>query len=337
MKLLGFIKSKLSNTTEQVSVKKELIDKTEISEAFQFNKHELPEGIPLGDIILLWWSNDRLASCRIPNYFVDKYQIKANNEIYALISKGFLRYATPFESLDSFKVPELKAILKTFDKKASGKKYDLINRIKSSILENELPSVKSYKLTLSGELLTKKYRNVIWGHLNSSIDDSVNAFTFEKNLEVDPISLAIGICERKFIDHLKDGDFGLARNSLYCISTYKNNSINELLQVFCFDISGLHNGTKYGLYLYWHGIAPGIISLLKKQLVQNEISDVMIQRMIKRNWDICYTMFPCSIVNDSTTVTKLLFETINDDLDAINKTMELLYKSVPSKFKPSLD
>lgn len=337
MGLLGFIRSKLSSTTKQVSVQKVPLDKAEISDAFQFNKHELPEGIPLGDIILLWWANDRLASCRIPNYFVDKYQIKANNEIHTLISKGFLRCATPFESLNSFKVPELKTILKTFDKKTSGKKSDLINRIKSSILENELPSVKSYKLTLSGELLTKKYRNVIWGHLNSSSDDNVNAFTFEKNLEVDPFSLAISICERKFIDSLKDGNFGLARNSLYCISTYKNNSIDELLQVFCFDISGLDNGTKYGLYLYWHGIAPGIISSLKKQLVQNEISDVMIQRMIKRNWAICYAMFPCSIVNDSTTATKILFETINDDLDSVNETMELLYKSVPSKFKLNLD
>ena len=78
----------------------------------------LEEDLLPGEIILLEWSNHKSEHASIPAYFEYDYGLNAAIDRQKLIRLGYLTVASPSESLESLRVPELKDILR----KAIGKK-----------------------------------------------------------------------------------------------------------------------------------------------------------------------------------------------------------------------
>lgn len=71
-----------------------------------------------------------------------------------LHTRGFIEVATPFESLNNLKLPELKSFLSAFQLPISGKKADVINRIKTNVPENWIADKikeRYFKLTELGQ------------------------------------------------------------------------------------------------------------------------------------------------------------------------------------------
>ncbi len=338
MGFFDFLKPKAkSNQIEISSIKTsiEISDRpSNIEIARNYDKHLLAEGLSLGCIVLLWWSDGKSQDAYIPQYFLYDYYINANNEFKKLFDKELLRWSTPKEHLDKLKVVELKEILEKNGLPISGrKKAELIERIKTNLTDDVLyqyVSKKVYKVTDSGKVLLDKYANIIWGHKNKSKDGTINAFTFEKVLDVSPSEYSISILEGAFVKDIKNHDFGLACNHLNSISKYKNGDLDTLLQAFCIEISGLQN---FDNYVAWYGYYPYLAKLIKVEITKNDLNEIQIEKRLKQAWEKCYRLFPISIVNKDSDALDLLFLALDENKDQFDLLMNKLYKKVPSKFK----
>lgn len=129
-----------------------------------------------GDIILLYWLNNRDYYADIPLYFEYEFGINTSSHKELLITKGFLEFASPSESLSALKIPELKEILRNNSLKLSGKKSELVFRIKENLNEKDYKkhNIKILKVTSSGLDLLSKYETLIWAHKNKSGDGIIS-------------------------------------------------------------------------------------------------------------------------------------------------------------------
>lgn len=137
----------------------------------------LEEGLLPGEIILLDWSNHKSEHANIPAYFEYDYGLNADIDRHKLIRLGYLTDASPSESLESLRMPELKDILWSNGQKVSGRKVDLIHRITEQIDENLYSSaipIKSLVCTPTGDKLLKKYSHLVWAHKHNSKDGIIN-------------------------------------------------------------------------------------------------------------------------------------------------------------------
>lgn len=126
----------------------------------QYEKHILDEGIPVGDIKLLSWIDKKPIDADFPVYFIYGFQINPRNETKVLKKRGFIRFATPSESLQGLLVAELKEILRKNNLPVSGKKEILLKRIQDNLTDEILSNYvnkKYYCVTESGLELLKKY------------------------------------------------------------------------------------------------------------------------------------------------------------------------------------
>ncbi|WP_195935759.1 SAP domain-containing protein [Lactococcus lactis] len=346
MGILGFLKPRrknVSTASSKIVTKLPTVnskEQTRMSEhavyrTRTYDKHMLEEGIPLGSLVLLWWSEGKKVDSTVPQYFLYDYSINSKKEVEKLFSKGYLRWSTPKEHLKSLKVPELKNILADNDLPVSGrKKIELIERIKTNITDETLSKYitakSSYKVTEPGEILLKKYSNIIWGHKNNSQDGTINAFTFEKRLIETPNEYAVKLLENSFVKNIKNLDFGLASICLDNISKYKGGDLDALMQRFCFEISGLSN-VEY--YLSWYGYFPYLGKSIKSEIAKNDLNEIEIENQFKLAWKKCYALFPSSIVNKESDALDLLFFALNDNKEDFDSLMNELYNKVPSKYK----
>ena len=145
-------------------------------EKFPYSKVErkqmirLEEGILPGDLVLLWRINfDNFTNeSVIPQYFEYRYGLDAYNSLDLLINLEMIREGSVIETLDLITSPVLKRFLK--DKKISitGKKEEILNRVKDNFSEEELSkliTLRKYKITPYGiKVLNKYYDEVIIKH-----------------------------------------------------------------------------------------------------------------------------------------------------------------------------
>lgn len=140
----------------------------------------LDEGILPGDVILLMWLNKKSEEVEPPLYFKYDYGIDAISHRKKLISAGYLEPANPQESLRVLLVPQLKNILRENKLPVSGRKDELIDRIKTNL------EAKSYEKSISETILTtssqgkqllKQYRELTLAHKHNSKDGIINVAT----------------------------------------------------------------------------------------------------------------------------------------------------------------
>lgn len=136
----------------------------------------LEQNLLPGDIILLNWLNMKPVTAIPPVYFEYTYGINAAEDREMLKNMGFLQYAAPSDSLKALLVPELKSILRSNSLKVSGKKAELIERIRINADESSYKNLikPTFVVTKSGQALLDKYSNLVWAHRNNSKDGNIN-------------------------------------------------------------------------------------------------------------------------------------------------------------------
>lgn len=101
-----------------------------------------------------------------------------------VLEKKWLKESDPYERLDSLKVSELKEILKEKSLKVSGRKSELIERLKINVPEEEFEYIEgTYVLTLAGESVIKEHRERIelsYNNLRKNTLKSVKERDFKK-------------------------------------------------------------------------------------------------------------------------------------------------------------
>ena len=104
------------------------------------------------------------------------------------IDNGDLKYADNYEKLLLLKIPELKEILKLYELKTSGKKDELIKRIKENILEKDLikllPAKPAIVLTEKTKILLSEYKNNNKNKIRKLEEETINLIytTFDKKI-----------------------------------------------------------------------------------------------------------------------------------------------------------
>lgn len=116
----------------------------------------LPDELSLADIKLLWRINlgHFTSKTAMPSYFRCKYGVDANEHLNTLQSLKLVNFYAGSATLQLLKVSELKEALKKFNLPLSGKKENLIDRIKININETDILSFnphRIYYLTILGE------------------------------------------------------------------------------------------------------------------------------------------------------------------------------------------
>lgn len=90
-----------------------------------------------------------------PAFWWFEYGIKnVGAKLQSLEERGFIKTSTPIESVPSLTAPQLKEILKAYNLPLSGKKDDLVQRIKENLSDNDISSYiaeRKYILTDLGK------------------------------------------------------------------------------------------------------------------------------------------------------------------------------------------
>lgn len=241
------------------------------------------EGLLPGEVILLFWLENKTAEERIPIYFKDYYLIKVNSAKQKLLAKNLVTYGISENSLNALKVEELKSILRQYTLSTTGKKNELINRVVSNIPLSKLSLKKTYSLSDSGKQITKKYSQFIKAHRDKDItlDQFLNVSRrFPEYMDYNKIKW-IYFSEEE-MRNLNDSNyslFGMAKRRKYQIMLEKNEyqkALVEYMVMVMIDFSGLYNSMEEYLkpvYLptrYGRDHQP--VLLLIQNLTQEEIN-----------------------------------------------------------------
>lgn len=222
-------------------------------------------GLTIGEIILLDWSDSKKEKALHPEYFSYTYGINWHESLKKLKEMKYLRYATPVEKLPSLKVTELKDILSKAGLKKTGKKADLIERIKTEIDPNEYANdlnFKSFMVTDSGKKILKEFDFIIWSHRKSFGSNSLQPYNLIKYIgsSFSKEDASISILESDFNNNLKHQNYGLAENNLLDqikikeMIGEKKTTLNLSLMRSILSMSGLNNADPE--YIIFHRNSP---------------------------------------------------------------------------------
>lgn len=143
----------------------------EVGEIRRLQEESIPSrnGLRPHEILMLSYSPRYSANqdC-FPRFWSYKYAVPNPSDVLRKLERdGFIRAGTAMESLSWLTLPSLKAILLQQGLKTSGKKTDLIDRIKSDVLESVIEShipERHYVLTAIGESELKENEYVVSLH-----------------------------------------------------------------------------------------------------------------------------------------------------------------------------
>lgn len=179
MGLLSWLNKFLNNSSETASSNNKKKDYANLS-PHEIHEQNYKNFNPLVDIIetdnkpltsleitfLDYINGKGIDNVKLPILWTIEYQIDFKYLVSKLLNNGYLQISS-FPNIDKLKVTELKEILKHFNLKVSGKKADLVNRIKNEVGSKELEqylsnapfnnSLKYYSVTEKGRALTKNH------------------------------------------------------------------------------------------------------------------------------------------------------------------------------------
>ena len=137
-----------------------------------------------GEILLLWHlTKNKNTSSDIPGYFEFKYGINYKEVIQDYIDNSYMELTSDEDSLKYLTIQQLKDILKQSNKKVTGNKNHLIERIITHISKIEYKdfiNVRGYCLTNKGEKLIAKNNHIIENHLNLN---SPKTMTYQEKID----------------------------------------------------------------------------------------------------------------------------------------------------------
>ena len=183
------------------------------------------------------------------DYSVDSPQQLLNS----LFSRGFICPSSVNYSLSKLPVADLKSLLTKVNEKASGKKSDLIERILTAYSQQQLEKmfpIRYFQLSPKGETEVSQNEYVLYLHRHHymtvwDMNYTLKATNTDAKHYRDIIWREFN---RQSIDHMKNGDFGLYRNTRldmhdFVLEEKKYRSALQLLcEVISYDLSGHGNG-----------------------------------------------------------------------------------------------
>lgn len=242
---------------------------------------KLAAGVLPGEIILLNWINGRISYDKAPKYFEYGYNINTENSIEKLINKELILYSDNISVLNTYKVSQLKELLKDKNLPINGIKSDLITRLSNHLTKEEINKLpKSYTLTEEGNDLLEEYDYIVEAHRDRYFDVA-DAILYKKKVPADSnyADMKWSFLNEKSNKYYLNKQFGLFRNiqlARYQQLKKENkfqNALSYCIFVVLLDCSGLGNDFKYYGKPFYENIivAPGILKDLKK--LNNELSD----------------------------------------------------------------
>lgn len=184
-----------------------------------------------------------------------RYGIKDVMKIVeSLKTKGYVQIGSIKEAINMEKLPAIKEVLKKHNLKASGKKAELVERLLVTLPEEELSyefPKRPYKLTETGEDILKKYE---WIPIHSHTIEDLDIWNLTSLVQQPPYTKyrdkIWGYLNQRGKIHIKEGNFGLYRNSRFTMSEFvadegkKDIAFALLCEVVAYDLSGLSNGFR---------------------------------------------------------------------------------------------
>lgn len=202
-----------------------------------FNQFKVDDLDSYADVILLNYFNNRPANYKVPNnflYLLDIPDLNLRQSQY--IEKGLLKVAPPDIQLNTFKVTELKDILRQNNLKVSGKKAELIIR-----LIDNLDSEKINELLAENEpvyVLSDKSKELI--------DSNSGLIWLSKNSLRYDISINDLKAAYKIIG--KDKSFGEVMNFIYQFVTFSDNCRYRNFEMSIYHILKEQKNYRNALY-----------------------------------------------------------------------------------------
>lgn len=210
-----------------------------------------------GDVILINWLENKSSTREYPNYYESTYGINAFERAQKLIREGYVRIATPKESLSSLRGVDLAKILEHYGLKKTGKKRELIDRLGESLTIQEIEKhikERSYIITEKGKSVLDKYYYILFAHRHRAKLYSVSEailFMDGKKERLSNLGIGSSILKSRLRVVLGRGDYGLARNCFLSLAMinemHKQNNlaVSYYLYMYIFDVSGWANGANY--------------------------------------------------------------------------------------------
>lgn len=246
-------------------------------------------------IIFLERSDGHEIGSDFPQYF--KYEYNANSDLLLekALENNHLTKSEPIYNVERAKVSEIKDVLRNHNLKVSGKKNELVERIKTNLTEEEIKNEflgSYYILTEQGMKLVTNNDHIIYYHKSKNLREiSLGKYhellkdASDDNLKYD---VAIQLLDENALIERQKGNWGLYRNSLSSIAkVYEDKNEDQLaldyyIKVCILDLSGLSNGNRYTPQLIF--LAPGISTIVTKLIKKLEFDD----GTIKNRYYACF-------------------------------------------------
>lgn len=288
-------------------------------------KKELPNGLLPGEVVLLDWLKGHEEPEDFPKYFSYQYGIDAWSSYKRLLLEGYIAHATPEESLTTLTVVDLKEILRSKNLKVTGKKAELIERIKENFTSEEIAAfIKKHVLTLTdkGKQVLEEYYYIPAAHWKSSKDGVYNvasAIQYVNQHKGRPKNEEISwnLLQQSFKKNLKQGDYGIARNVVLSMAEQLKkerkfvDALDFYIRVFIMDLSGLSNNRildePESVML-----APGIIREIKK--FSENLQKEELNMIFSKSWSEIRPLLPFHYFDEQTCF-QCLLAIFNDDDD----------------------
>lgn len=222
------------------------------------------------------------------------YGVKSVGAVLDQLEKnGFIRLAMPVEILSTLKVNELKNILSSLKLPVSGKKDDLVDRIKQNTDNETLRQfIRSEKYTLTElgehELAANEYVSYLHSHKYSE----VSVWDVNKNADLKHWRDYIwGIFNKCSMDYASNGQWGLYRNVRLSMAEFLDeearfkDSFVMYGEVCFYDVNGMDIFVDYDdpsdLLL------EGIITHMKKVAKESELTEEQMREVLSKRIEKC--------------------------------------------------
>lgn len=234
------------------------------------------DDIKPGYVIFLSRANGHMVGSEFPNYFNYNYGINTDELLVDAMNNNHLTLSKPLYNVEKARVIDIKKILRNYGQPVSGRKKELVNRVKNNLTEEEIISEfpgSYYVLTDKGEKIVKENDHVAYYHYNST--NFSGLFSLEEyhdllknNTDANlKYTIAIDLLGKYGSTERRKGNWGLYRNSILSkakVNKDKNDyktALNCYFKVCILDTSGLSNNDQYSKKFI--GFAPGVIDIIQ--------------------------------------------------------------------------
>lgn len=306
MGILDFLKNKKKKeqSKDPFGIKKEFPRSKEIPSLESRLKNCVPSqnGLFPHELLMLSYAHTfKQSNNTFQGFWEYKYSvIDPQKVLNSLEERGFIVKNNLDETLSRTKVSELKELLKTANEKTTGKKEELISRLKScysiSDLEKMFPD-KYYKLTSLGENELSQNEYVYYSHQHSylSIWEMNQKLFLENHNNLSYRDIIWGELNKQSLENMKNGNLGdyrcthLSMHDFLLEEEKYNTALHLLVEVASYDLSGLGNNENYVIH-----------NVLSPTFVSNKMANLFFD---DENQEV---ILPPGIINNFFTLKKLL-------------------------------